>query len=470
MSDTSNNAGSFLTGLADSFGSHFLKKKEQEHSEALDQESRQYSMLKDALQTATSRGDTNAAAHILRTMEGFSAESGGTKKRKANQKGILSHFADMLEKGRQVSETNITPEAQKATEQNQQLEQQQNQQPQMQGNPQTGIVEQSPNLLLGANRPRLATETKTVNKPLLMSNDELNQEDVKHKLLQQQALLPGEIQKTTEASRLVQERQSALESQRESGRRERANVATKALIERDVNKLAFALTDENTSPQEALEKAKGMIAERANIAAETAQKKLEHITTNEERLDKMTAARIQRMAVMNKQGAENLLLKSRGLDQRDRGLNQKDRRLSQIDQAATIKSQATKIHEQGINLRTELRNLRAGMTSAYNSMMNGMVSPADKVKAEEKFNQLSKEYENKSNEIMENNNKFDSIVPSSTETPLTSTSTTTSNSTQNGKGKLQVDKRVGRTVKNKEGKTGTVRAVNSDGTLQVDWH
>lgn len=183
-------SGSFLTGLAQGFGKSFLQQRQQKHQEELEKEASQYKMFKDALGVATFRGDTNAISHILRSMEEFSSESGKGKTGKANQAGILSKFSDMLQSGRSEEVTSQTPESIQATQQNESLP----------------PLEQS--------RPRLATSTSTVQKPLLLSNQELAQQDISNEVTRQRMLAPGELERfKLQQSFLLQERAKAKASE-----------------------------------------------------------------------------------------------------------------------------------------------------------------------------------------------------------------------------------------------------------------
>src|SRR3977135_1797994 len=101
--------GNLFVGFGEGFGQSYFKQKQQKHEQELDQESKQYKMMQDALHTASSRGDTNAIAHILRSMEEFSKVGVGTKGGKGKQGekargSLLSKFADMLEGGKPSQE------------------------------------------------------------------------------------------------------------------------------------------------------------------------------------------------------------------------------------------------------------------------------------------------------------------------------------------------------------------------------
>lgn len=180
--------GLFLTGLAQGFGKSFLQQRQQKHAEELNREANQYKMFKDALSVATSRRDDNAISYILKSMDEFSSESGGGKKGRANQTRILSHFAEMLQSGREEKVT--SPESVAAEKANQQLIEG--------GQPQE------------ATRPRLATQTSIVNKPLLLSNQEIDRQNIESDVAKQKALAPGLIdQYKQQQGFLLQERAKA---------------------------------------------------------------------------------------------------------------------------------------------------------------------------------------------------------------------------------------------------------------------
>lgn len=220
------NGGSFLTGLAQGFGKSFLQRRQQQHAEDLDKEANQYRMFKDALGVAAQRGDTNAVSHIFKSMEEFSNESGKGKQGKANQAGILSKFADMLQSGRQENVTSQTPESVQAGQQNE------------------GLAPED------QSRPRLATQTSVVNKPLLLSNQELTNQENQSLLERQRILAPGiRTEKNAEAEDITK-RQLSLDKQKAEDRERLFKMQTEAKQTGDVDKLAYAYSQQYNLPIE----------------------------------------------------------------------------------------------------------------------------------------------------------------------------------------------------------------------------
>lgn len=168
---------SFFGGMMKGFGNTFFQARKQKREQELEQEAKQFKVLQDALHTAAGRGDTNAIAHILRSMEEFTAGGGEKKgsKRKEAQQGVLSKFADMLEGGQQ------TEQSKDAMTQNQEM-----------------ISAGTPEL---AERPRLATT-----KPLLKSNRELGQEKLALEIQEEEAKLPIEIRKYEAQQKILGDR------------------------------------------------------------------------------------------------------------------------------------------------------------------------------------------------------------------------------------------------------------------------
>ena len=212
--------GNLFVGFGEGFGKSYFRQKQQKHEEELAHEANQYKMMQDALHTATQRGDTNAVAHIFRSMEEFASHSSGTKggkgkKGKEARGGILSKFADMLEGGKQ------TEESKQAGQQNE-------------GKP----PEQQ-------ERPRRA-----LTQPLMQSNQQLSEEENQTALRKQQLLAPGIRAEKEAEAKAITDRQLLVDKQKAKEKADLFRDQTQAKAEGDVDKLAYAYSKQYDLPLE----------------------------------------------------------------------------------------------------------------------------------------------------------------------------------------------------------------------------
>ena len=213
--------GNLFVGFGEGFGKSYFRQKQQKHEEELSHEANQYKMMQDALHTATQRGDTNAVAHIFRSMEEFASHSSSTKggkgkKGKEARGGILSKFADMLEGGKQ------TEESKQAGQQNE-------------GKP----PEQQ-------ERPRRA-----LTQPLMQSNQQLSEEDNQTALRKQQLLAPGIRAEKEAEAKAITDRQLLVDKQKATERADLFKVQREARETLDVNKMTNAYVMQGVPLEEA---------------------------------------------------------------------------------------------------------------------------------------------------------------------------------------------------------------------------
>lgn len=229
--------GNLFVGFGEGFGKSYFKQKQQKHEQEVDQESKQYKMMQDALHTASSRGDTNAIAHILRSMDDFSKVGVGTKQGKgskgAKERGsVLTKFADMLEGGKPTEEAS------------------QAQSRQMEPN-------QTQESLSQETRPREA-----ITKPLLLSNQQLSEQDNQAEVDKQKRLLPLKEQEQKSLIKARGEEQRLLDTQKSTERQSLFELQTKAKNEGDTEKLAYAYQKQyDISPEQARDMAGRAITE-----------------------------------------------------------------------------------------------------------------------------------------------------------------------------------------------------------------
>lgn len=421
--------GGLLTGLAQGITKGYLAKKQKLHNDELSKEESQFKMMQDALHTAQGRGDTNAIAHILRSMEEFTTKSsagkeGRGKKGSEARGGILSKLADMISGGQQTSESK------QATSNNEKL-----------------ISEGKSQ---DAERPRLATT-----QPLLKSNQQMGEEENQQVLRHQQVLAPGIRAEKEAEQKDMEKRQLDVQELKDKDSKKKAEFIQEAIASRDVTKIAVALAARNgTTADEEMQKAGEFVTNLNQSKLETIKTKNQKIILDESRLDKRLNEDIKRWDIQAKQKNRALSQADKRIAQGDRRLSQGDRKLDQGDislgqgqqrinqkPSEAQRLEELKIKENYINIRSELKKIATDARQQENIAANGLTAPKVKIEAEKKHEQLVKDYENKSQELEKARQEFNKIVPESekqSEKVNTSPSKTLSKDNKKGERKFTV--------------------------------
>lgn len=373
---------SFFGGLAKGFGESFSRARYQKRQEEREDEERQMKVFQYALNHASQTGDTNAIADILSGMKEF-AQVGVTKKGKKKreaQQDIMDVFIGKLKGGQP------TPEAQEATQTNEQL-----------------IQEGTPEL---ATRPRLATE-----KPLLMGRRELAQRNIEEKVAEEEALLPTEMKKYEQQQRIMGNR---IKEQREADIN--AKLAADLLrydaqgqikAKKRIDELTAA-TGDPTRAKELF-----LMEVQADINKDVASANLSNVR----------ASYIDDDYKLRKERAERQFrhwdaTEARALEASQRG----DRRLSTVLQKADFTAKRLSLNAD----LSKMRQLNSRIATLQKESTNTLNSPEDRATAKgqlqiamQQWATLSETVNRKQDELDELDNQVNAITGESTTTGVT---------------------------------------------------
>lgn len=247
------NTLSFLSGFGQSFGDAFFKKKLQSHQEELQNQRMQFGVLSNAFQSAAEQGDNESAATTLRMMAPL------VGKDKKSQETFLK-FADTIQAGKTVEGSQVSNEAQKAKQtENQAISN-----------------NTSPETLQTLERPRIATEKTFTKKGYFTS-------PIEKEVEKQKALIPIKKEIEENEQKLLGERQEHLARVNAEERRKLNTEKEAALISRDENKLARAYestinpqTGLKYTPEEALTTARTLITQKKIADVENINARIEY--------------------------------------------------------------------------------------------------------------------------------------------------------------------------------------------------
>lgn len=344
--------GSFLVNLGKGLAGGYLNKQEQERQLNKEKEEKQFRLLQDAFDTAEKRGDTSAMAHIFRSMEEFTSASGagrGGKTGRAQQQGILSVFADAIEKGVP------TASSKEATSRNEEL--------------------------ISQGKPEQATRPRKALTPLFRSNEELEDEQTRTLVKRDQALLPGKIALVEATQAAMARRQAKIQNMRDISREKLQASSFDQRANLDVNKVISELmaADPELSPEEAR-------LEAGNILSTARQLNLDHINskieTNEANVKQRALDSERRMEYWNGLLAQG----QQRIAQGDARLAQNDKRIElAYGDVKTIQTEISGLDQEMIGIVIQQNRERQ-------TMGNPNATSSERKKAEARFAELDKQY------------------------------------------------------------------------------
>lgn len=203
----------FLGGFSQSLGSSFLQRQQEERSKKDRNTMLTFQGLGKLFEDAKSQGDNETAADILEHM-------GAT----VGDKDYLPHFAGMIRQAKPKTIQAPTQQAEAAQANINQLSQQPDQ---LVGNPTSGTVK-SISPLLNAERPRIATEQKVIQKGFYPTPQEQSEQQTRELVEREKFLSPIKLEEFKQQRRIIGDEQRLTKQQDYENRMKQIETSAEA--------------------------------------------------------------------------------------------------------------------------------------------------------------------------------------------------------------------------------------------------